>query len=75
LNFPKLFKTAKLALDGFKKWRALYCQLCRENCSSETKLAVLKTSQIGPGQCLKALGAAPRNLLCNQNEGFELAGI
>jgi hypothetical protein len=38
-------------------------------------LAGFQNRRDGSGRLSKALGAAPRNLLSNRSEGFELAGF
>jgi hypothetical protein len=70
-------KPSKLALaPPFKNSRRFTAgYFYKENCSSETNLAVLKTGKIGPGQSSKARGAALKHLLPNRREGFKLPGF
>jgi hypothetical protein len=70
-------KPAKLALAlPFKNSRRFTAgYFYKENCSSETNLAVLKTGDIGSGRFSKARGAAPRHLLPNRREGVKLPGF
>jgi hypothetical protein len=41
----------------------------------ELALAGVQNRRVGSGRLLKALGAAPRNLLSNRSKGFDLAGF
>jgi hypothetical protein len=65
-NWPwRLSEVAGAGAAGFSK----------EKCTSQTYLAGFKTGEIGPGWFSKALSVAPRNLLSNGSEGFELSGF
>jgi hypothetical protein len=76
LNLLKSFKISKSGPGHFSKVASvMHPAFQKENCLSDTYLAVFKTGEIGPAQFSKAFGAAPRNLLSNRNTAIELAGF
>jgi hypothetical protein len=56
LEFVESFsKPAKLPLDSFQTWWALWCPLSKENCSSATYLPDFKIGEIAPCRFSKVL--------------------
>jgi hypothetical protein len=66
-------KPATLALASIQSGCNCAAHFSKDNCSSETYLAGLKTGKIGAGQFSKAQGATTENLSSERNTAFELA--